>query len=190
MSSELRAQPLAGRTIAIFCDFAFEDLEVMYPKIRLEEEGAKIIIVGGHDKGTKYTGKYGYPIKSDFKIDDVDVSTLDGLVLPGGFAPDYMRRNAGMLKAVVAMVDAGKPVASICHGPWMFCSARRSDGTPVIKGVRATCFTAIKDDLLNAGAIFVDEPVVVDGPIITSRTPADLTPFCHAIIDAVAARAA
>ena len=101
-----------------------------------------------------------------------------------------MRRNEKMLDMVVKMVDVGKPVASICHAPWMLCSARRADGKPIAHGVRLTGFAAIKDDLINAGANFVDEPVVVDGPIITSRTPNDMTPFCHAIIDAVAARGA
>ena len=187
MAASSRPQLLAGKKIIMFCDFSFEDMEVMYPKVRLEEEGAVVTIVGAHDAGMKYTGKYGYPIKSDAKIDTVDASAFDGLVIPGGFSPDYMRRNAKMLAMVVAMADSCKPVASICHGPWMLCSARRADGTPVAKGIKATCFVAIKDDLLNAGATFVDAPVVVDGPFITSRTPADLTPFCHAIIDQLAA---
>ena len=98
-----------------------------------------------------------------------------------------MRRNVKMLEMIVTMAEAGKPVASICHGPWMLCSARMKDGSPVAKGIRATCFIAIKDDLINAGATFVDAPVVVDGPFITSRTPSDLTPFCHAIIDMIVA---
>ena len=115
---------------------------------RLEEEGAKIVVVGAHNAKTKYTGKYGYPMVSDAKIDDVDSSAFDGLVIPGGFAPDYMRRNAKMLKLVVDMIDAGKPVASICHGPWMLCSARRADGKPVVHGVKATGFAAIKGNAL------------------------------------------
>ena len=161
----------------------------MYPKLRLEEEGAAVTVAGGHDAGTKYTGKYGYPCKSDATVSAVDARAYDALLLPGGFAPDYMRRNAKMLELVVAFADAGKPVASICHGPWMLCSARRADGSPVAKGIRATSFVAIKDDLINAGASFVDLPVVVDGPFITSRTPADLTPFVHAMIDAMVAGA-
>ena len=97
-----------------------------------------------------------------------------------------MRRNARMLEILIQMADAGKTVASICHGPWMLCSARRADGAPVAKGLKATCFSAIKDDLINAGATYVDEPVVVDGPFVTSRIPADLVPFVHAIVDAMA----
>ena len=186
MAASSRPRLLAGKSVLIFCDFAFEDMELMYPKIRLEEEGATVVVVGSHEKGTKYTGKHGYPIKSDLSVAEIDHASFDALVLPGGFAPDYMRRSPRMLEITVAMADAGKPVASICHGPWMLCSARRGDGSPLAKGIRATCFVAIKDDLINAGATFVDAPVVVDGPIITSRTPADLTPFVHAIIDQMA----
>lgn len=155
----------------------------MYPKMRLEEEGAKVVVIGAHNKGMKYTGKHGYPLKSDESVNDVDASALNALVIPGGFAPDYLRRSNKMLELIIAMANAGKPVAAVCHGPWMFCSARRPDGKPVIDGRKATGFLAVKDDLINAGAIWVDEPVVVDGPYITSRTPADLVPFCHAIID-------
>ncbi|KAJ1460866.1 protease/amidase [Pelagophyceae sp. CCMP2097] len=178
---------LSGCRVAIFVDFTFEDLEVMYPKIRLEEEGATVLIVGSHAAGMKFTGKHGYPIKSDLCVDDLDVSTIDGLILPGGFAPDYMRRSAPMLKAIVDCVAARKPCAAICHGPWMFCSARAGGGAPVVSGRRCTAFVSIKDDLVNAGGIWVDAPVVVDGPLITSRTPADLTPFCHAFISAILA---
>ena len=182
-------QRLLGKRVAIFVDYAFEDLEVTFPKLRLEEEGAEVLVVGAHPAGTKYTGKYGYPVKSHLAIDDLDVAALDGLVLPGGFAPDYMRRSAGMLRAVVACVEAGKCVAAICHGPWMFCSARHSaTGDPVAKGRRCTAFAAIKDDVVNAGATFVDAAVVVDGPLVSSRTPADLVDFCHAIIAHVASR--
>ena len=182
-----RIPALAGRTVAIFIDFSFEDLEVTYPKVRLEEEGAKVILASSHPAGTKFTGKHGYPLKSDVCVDALDASTLHGLVLPGGFAPDYMRRSQRMLDIIIQVAARGAPVAAICHGPWMLCSARLPDGRPICSGRHCTCFVAIKDDVVNAGAIFVDEPVCVDGPLITSRTPADLTPFLHAIIDAVAA---
>jgi len=179
---------LLGKTVVIFCDFQFEDMEVLYPKMRLEEEGANVLIVGGHPAGMKYTGKYGYPVKSDLSVADLPpVSELDALILPGGFSPDYMRRNAKMLSTVVEMIAAGKPTAAICHGPWMLCSARAEGGPPVIAGKRATSFFAIKDDCVNAGCTWVDEAVVVDGPLITSRTPNDLTPFCHAIISGIIA---
>ena len=172
---------LTGKTIVIFVDFTFEDMEVMYPKMRLEEEGAKIIIAGSHPAGTKYTGKYGYPLKSDITAKDVDFDGVDALILPGGFAPDYMRRDKAMLAAVAAFAENGKPLAAICHGPWMFCSARNNK-VPVISGKHCTSFFAIKDDLINAGAIWTDKAVVVDGNFITSRSPNDLIDFCHAII--------
>ena len=168
----------------MFCDFKFEDLEVMYPKLRLEEEGVQVDIVGVHPKGIKYTGKFGYPIKSDVSIDDFDASKYEGVILPGGFAPDYMRRSKKMLESIVQMFEAGKPVAAICHGPWMMCSARKSNGDPIIKGKRATCFHAVKDDVINAGAKYVaDESCVVDGNLITAQTPADLSAFTRAFLD-------
>ena len=147
---------------------------------RLQEEGAEVIVVGAHPAGQKYTGKYGYPVKSHVNIEEFSSLTVDGLVLPGGFAPDYMRRNKHMLEAITTSIELGKPCAAICHGPWMFCSARFPNGQPVCHQRQCTSFVAIKDDLINAGAQFVDAPVVVDGPLITARTPADLIPFCHA----------
>ena len=109
---------LAGKTIGIFIDFQFEDLEVMYPKIRLEEEGANVVVIGAHPAGMKYAGKHGYPCKSSKGVDEMaaDGADLDGLVLPGGFAPDYMRRSPRMLSIISGMVAAQKPVAAICHG--------------------------------------------------------------------------
>lgn len=172
-------------TVVIFVDFQFEDMEVMYPKIRFEEEGFRVLIVGGHPKGMKYTGKYGYPVVSDMQVDELTVDQVDALVLPGGFAPDYMRRNAKMLSIIVEMNNQKKPIAAICHGPWMLCSARLPDGKPVVNGRQATSFIAIKDDLVNAGAVWSDAAVVIDENLITSRTPADLTPFCRAVISAL-----
>ena len=150
-----------------------------------QEEGAEVIVVGAHPAGQKYTGKYGYPVKSHVNIEEFSSLTVDGLVLPGGFAPDYMRRNKHMLEAITTSIELGKPCAAICHGPWMFCSARFPNGQPVCHQRQCTSFVAIKDDLVNAGAQFVDAPVVVDGPLITARTPADLIPFCHALIEAL-----
>jgi len=146
-------------------------------------------VAGGHPAGMKYTGKFGYPTVSTVMIADVDVSNYDAMIIPGGFAPDHMRRNEHMKAAIVTMLQQGKPVASICHGPWMLCSAKKGDGRPVIDGVRCTSFVSVKDDVENAGGLWVDEPVVVSeacgGHIITSQTPSNLTPFCLAIIDRV-----
>jgi len=174
--------------VAVFIDFAFEDMEVTYPAKRLEEEGAIVVVVGSHAAGTKYTGKYGYPVTSHKTIGDVLPDDFDALVIPGGFSPDYMRRSADMLAFIVGMLDLDRPVAAICHGPWMLCSARLADTSPVCAGKRVTSFVAIKDDLINAGAKWVDEAVVVDGPMITARTPHDLTVFCQAIIRETAVR--
>ena len=179
---------LRGAKVALFIDYQFEDMEVMYPKLRLEEEGASVVVMGAHPAGTKYTGKHGYPVPSDLCVADLDISQFDGILIPGGFAPDYMRRSAHMLSAITTALGAGIPTATICHGPWMLCSARTADGKPVASGRKCTSLAAIKDDLINAGAAWVDEAVVVDGPLITSRTPKDLTPFCHAIIQAIQAR--
>ena len=183
---------LTGRSVAILCDFAFEDMEVMYPKLRLEEEGVKIVVVGIHPAGMKYAGKYGYPIISHKCINDCSADEFAGLVIPGGFAPDYMRRNAAMRSFTTSMLEQGKPVAAICHGPWMLCSARRAaDNSPVAKGHTVTSFVAIKDDMLNAGAQWVDDAVVTsrvnNEVLITARTPNDLIPFCLTIIDALRA---
>eukprot|EP00933_Yihiella_yeosuensis_P055376 TRINITY_DN5412_c2_g1_i1.p1 TRINITY_DN5412_c2_g1~~TRINITY_DN5412_c2_g1_i1.p1 ORF type:complete len:201 (+),score=41.45 TRINITY_DN5412_c2_g1_i1:63-605(+) len=175
------AAPLAGKTVGCLIDFQYEDLEVWFPKLRLEEAGAKVVIVGSHPKGMKYTGKFGYPAVSDKSIGDVDLDEFDALVIPGGFAPDYFRRDQKMKDLVCHMFKKQKPMASICHGPWMFCSAK-IDGKPVISGVRCTCFSAIRDDVENAGGIFEDAAVVIDKKVITSRTPADLVPFVQAII--------
>ena len=114
----------------------------------------QVSVMGAHPAGIKYTG---YPVKSDLCVDNMSttdaVASYDALLIPGGFAPDYTRRNQAMLDLTVAMADAGRVVASICHGPWMLCSARRTDGSPLAKGIRATCFSACKDDLINAGAL-------------------------------------
>ena len=179
-----RTQRLAGLRVALFCDFKFEDMEVLYPKMRLEEEGATVVVVGVHPAGIIYTGKFGYPCKSDLCVTDgFNHEDYHGLILPGGFAPDYMRRSDAMLAAVTNFLKQCKPVCAICHGPWMLCSARDAAGTPVIAGKRATCFSAIKDDLINAGAVYVpDESCVIDGCLITAQTPNDLSAMCCAMI--------
>ena len=188
---------LIGKKIALFCDHKFEDMEVMWPKMRLEEEGAEVVVIGCHPAGTTYNGKFGYPMRSAKSIDDDGVAIAeqwDALVLPGGFAPDYYRRSAKMLTLTTAMAAAAKPIAAICHGPWMLCSARRADGTPLCTGHQVTAFSAIKDDVINAGATWMDQPVVVSAAkiggnteiIVTSRTPNDLVPWVRAIIDLIA----
>jgi len=168
---------LAGNRILLFVDEGYEDLEFWYPKIRLEEEGA-VVDVAGPARAT-YRGKYGYPAAADVGFGDVDTSAYDALVVPGGHAPDRIRRAKTALAIVREMARAHKPIAAICHGPQVLISAG------VLRGKRATCFVSIKDDVMNAGAQYADEEVVVADGVITSRTPADLPAFCRALIAAL-----
>jgi len=169
---------LKGKTVLFFAAPHYEDLELWYPKIRLEEEGAVTVVAGLGEK--TYVGKRGYPVTVDTNVDDVYAEEYDGLVIPGGWAPDVMRRSDKLLRITRAVAEAGKPVAFICHAAWVPVSAG------LLKGRRVTCFQAIKDDVVNAGAEYADEPVVVDGNLISSRTPADLAQFCRALIAALA----
>lgn len=169
---------LQGKSVLMFAAPHYEDLELWYPKIRLEEEGASVAVAGLGEK--TYTGKRGYPVTVDLNVDDVYAEAYDGLVIPGGWAPDAMRRSEKLLRITADIAGAGKPVAFICHAAWVPISAG------LLRGKRATGVRAIKDDVVNAGAEFVDEPVVVDGNLISSRTPADLPHFCRALIAALA----
>ncbi|MBI4420127.1 MAG: type 1 glutamine amidotransferase [Gemmatimonadetes bacterium] len=171
--------PLAGKTILLFAGPLYEDLELWYPKIRLEEEGARTVVAGLGE--SEYRGKNGYPVKVDVAVDTVKAADFDGLVIPGGFAPDRMRRSPKLLQVTRDIFAAGKPVAFICHAGWVPISAK------ILKGKRATSVGAIRDDMENAGCIWSDEPVVVDGNLISSRTPADLPPFVRALLAALGA---
>jgi protease I len=170
---------LQGKTILFFAGPLYEDLELWYPKIRLEEEGARTLVAGTGDK--TYQGKRGYPLTVDTSVDQIDSKDFDGLVIPGGYAPDIMRRSPKLLQLTREIYQAGKPVAFICHAGWVPISAG------IVKGKRGTSVGAIKDDLVNAGMLWEDSPVVVDGNLISSRTPADLPAFCKAIISALSA---
>jgi protease I len=138
----------------------------------------------GTGRATQFKSKHGYPANADLASADARVADFDAVIIPGGYAPDLMRRNADMVRFVHDMDSAGKPVAAICHAGWMIASAK------IVKGRRATCFYSVKDDLIAAGADWVDEPVVVDGNLITSRVPEDLPVFCQAIVKALAPQAA
>ena len=170
---------LEGRTVLFFAGPHYEDLELWYPKIRLEEEGARTVVVGLGEP--VYVGKKGYPVTVDRQVDDILPEVYDGLVIPGGYASDHIRRSEKALAITRAIADAGKPVAFICHAAWVPVSAG------LLKGRKVTCARAIRDDVVNAGAQYLDEPVVVDGNLISSRTPADLPQFCRALIRALAA---
>ena len=165
---------LDGTTVLFFAGPLYEDLELWYPKIRLEEEGVRTVVAGTGER--TYQGKKGYPITVDANVDQLDAADFDGLVIPGGYAPDIMRRSKPLLDLTRHIFDAGKPVAFICHAGWVPISAG------IVRGKRGTSVGAIKDDLVNAGLLWEDSPVVVDGNLISSRTPADLPQFCRALI--------
>ena len=165
---------LNGKRVLFFAAPLYEDLELWYPKIRLEEEGAATVVAGLGDK--TYQGKRGYPVTPDTSVDQVSARDFDALVIPGGYAPDILRRHQKVLDLTREIFQAGKPVAFICHAGWVPISAG------IVKGRRGTSVGAIKDDLVNAGMIWEDSPVVVDGNMITSRTPADLPEFMRALI--------
>jgi protease I len=170
---------LPGKRVGILVERQYEDLELWYPYYRLREAGCVVSLIGP-EEGTIYASKHGYPAKSEMTARDLTSNEFDGLIIPGGFCPDYIRRSEPMLRLVREMNEAEKPIAAICHGPWVLCS------TKALKGRMATGFFAIKDDMVNAGADWVDEEVVVDGHIITSRRPSDLPAFVVAFMKAIA----
>src|SRR6202158_3222965 len=169
---------LSGKRAAILVEQQYQELEVWYPCYRLREAGCKVTLVGP-EAGQTYPSKLGYPARSDKAAKDVSANDFDLIVIPGGFAPDFIRRTEAMIRLVSTMAEQGKVVAAICHGPWVLCS------TQALKGRKATCFFAIKDDVINAGAKYVDAEVIRDGNIITSRKPDDLPAFMQAVIQAV-----
>ena len=173
---------LAGRKIAILAENFYEDLELWYPLLYFRGLGAAVTVVGSGSSGT-YTGKYGYPLTVGRAASQVKAGDFDAVLIPGGYAPDHMRRYPEMVSLVREAFEQGKVVAAICHGPWMLASAH------ILRGKKVTAFFAIKDDLVHAGATYVDQEVMVDGNLITSRKPADLPAFCQAIAEALVGEA-
>jgi protease I len=163
---------------AVLVEQQYQEMEVWYPVYRLREAGCKVTLVGP-EAGQTYPSKLGYPAKSDKAARDVSAADFDLLVIPGGFAPDYLRRYKEILRLTGDMVEQGKLVAAVCHGPAVLCS------TQALKGRKATSFFAIKDDVSNAGASWTDAEVVRDGNLITSRKPDDLPAFMQAILQAL-----
>jgi protease I len=164
---------LKNSRIAILVDQQYQEMEIWYPLYRLREAGAHVVTVGAV-AGATYPSKVGYPCKADASWEDAKASDYDGVIAPGGFAPDFIRRHPKAIQLVRDIHAAGKLTAAICHGPWVLCSAN------VLRGKKATSFFAIKDDVVNAGAIWEDSEVVRDGNIVTSRKPDDLPAFCIA----------
>jgi protease I len=169
---------IKGREVLVLAADLFEDMELLYPVYRLREEGVEVTIAGLTTDDV--TGKKGHgPVKVDTTVGNVGASGFDALVIPGGFAPDKLRRSKAVLALVEAFNAAGKPIAFICHAGWVPISAG------IIKGRRATSVDAIRDDMVNAGADWVDEACVVDGNLISARTPADLGPWMKALLAAI-----
>ena len=169
---------LEGKRVAVLAENSYQELELWYPLLRLREAGAEALVVGTGSADT-YTSKLGYPVQVDVEADQVSAADLDAVVVPGGYAPDLMRRYPAMVDLVREAFEQGKIVAAICHAGWMLVSAG------VLPGRKATCFFSIKDDMINAGATYVDAEVVRDGNLITSRVPSDLPAFCRAIVAAL-----
>lgn len=170
---------LQGKRIAVLAEDQYQVLELWYPLLRFKEAGAEVKVVGPGRADTHNSSR-GYPVKVDLKAVDVSGADFDAVVIPGGYAPDHMRANEDMVRIVREANEHGKVVAAICHAGWMLASAG------ILEGKRATCVRNIKDDIIHAGATYVDEEVVVDGNLITSRTPPDLPAFCREIIRALA----
>ncbi len=173
---------LKGKRIAVLAADLYQEMEVWYPLLRFREDGAETVAVGA-EAGKTYASKKGYPVVADKSIAEVNAKDFDAVVIPGGWAPDTLRQDERMLKFVREMDSAGKVVAAICHAGWVLCSAG------ILRGRKATCFKAIKDDMVHDGAKYVDEEVVVDGNLITSRMPTDLPAFCREIVKALKTQA-
>jgi len=160
--------------IAILVEDSYEDLELWYPYYRLMEEGADVKLIGPEAK--VYQSKHGYPAEADLSAEEAKAGDFQGIIVPGGYAPDKLRRYPKILDLVREVFEKGGIVASICHGPWVLISAN------IMKGKKTTAVISLKDDLVNAGAIYLDKEVVIDNNLITSRTPQDLPVFLPAII--------
>jgi protease I len=167
---------LKGKRIGMLAEDMYNDMELWVPYYRFLEEGAEVKIIGT-GRAKEYKSKLGQSVKVNVDIDQVDESQFDAVVIPGGYAPDKMRLNEKMIRFVADMDQSGKLIAVICHAGWMLASSGAA------KNRRVTCCPSIKDDMINAGAQYMDAPVVVDGHVISSRTPADIPDFCRAIMD-------
>ena len=169
--------PLEGKKVAVFIADLFNEREFLYPYYRMKEAGAEVIVVG--PSKTTFNSEIGMSAKAEKDINEVKAEDFDAVIIPGGYSPDKMRRSKAMVDFVKKMNEQEKIVAAICHGPWMCISA------DILKGKRATSFFSIKVDMMNAGAEWVDEEVVKDDNLITSRNPNDLPAFCRTIISAM-----
>jgi protease I len=169
---------LEGKKVIILVEEMYNEFEFWYPYYRLKEAGADVVVVGS-GSALEYKSKVGLPCKVDISVDKVSATDFHGIIIPGGYAPDHMRRHPAMVDLVTELSESGKVVAAICHAGWMLTSA------DIVKGRTVTSFFAIKDDLVHAGGNWVDQEVVVDDKLITSRKPDDLPAFMKAVIAAL-----
>ena len=172
---------LEGKKVIALVSKDFEDLELWYPLLRLQEEGATVHLVG-EKAGAEYPGKYGVPATADLAFDEVDPADYDGILVPGGWSPDKLRRYDKVMDMVKHMDENRKPIGQICHAGWVLISA------DILKGRKVTSTPGIKDDMMNAGATWVDEAVVTDEHIVSARRPPDLPPYAKAFADLLAER--
>jgi len=167
---------LQDAQVVVLAENQYQELELWYPLLRLREAGCNVFTVAP-SADALYGSKLGYPVKADLAINEVDASQVDAIVIPGGFAPENLRRTPAIVNLVKKVHDQGSLVAAICHAGWMLASAG------LAKDRNVTCVAIIKDDVINAGGKYVDQPVVRDGNLITSRLPGDLPVFCKAIVE-------
>lgn len=164
----------------------FEDIEALYPYYRLKEEGFEVDVVSYPKFGAEIEGKHGYRIRVNKKLEEINVEDYDLLVLPGGRGPERLRVYDEIIDCVVKFIEAGKKIAAICHGPQLLISAEvKKRG--LIRGRRMTCVPTIKDDLIAAGVLWEDKPVVVDGEFITSRIPSDIPYWMREVLRSIRA---
>ncbi len=178
-SVEVNLMPLTGKTVAILAADEYEDLELLYPALRFQEAGATVMMVGRPGCADEVKSKHGYACSVTHRANEVSTAEVDAVICPGGWAPDELRRDEAILALVRGVWEKGGVVASICHGAWVPISAK------IVKGRTMTAYRPVKDDIENAGATFVNQEVVVDGNLISSRWPEDLPAFCRAIIGAL-----
>lgn len=170
---------LQNKKVIALVEEDFEDLEHWYPVYRLREEGAQVDLVGP-EANSVYNGKHGVPTKTDYAFNDIDAANYDGIIIPGGWAPDKLRRYPEVLTFIQEMDKAKKPIGQICHAGWVLVSAN------VLQGKNVTSTSAIKDDMINAGATWVDEEVVIDGHLVSSRSPDDMPAYVKTFADKLA----
>ncbi|WP_026700905.1 type 1 glutamine amidotransferase domain-containing protein [Salibacterium aidingense] len=170
---------LRGKKVIALVEEDFEDLELWVPVMRLREEGATVVLTG-KEQGKTYYGKHGVPVEAEAAFEEINAEEFDGILVPGGWAPDKLRRYDDVIHMVKHMEENKKIIGQICHAGWVLVSA------DILQGKQVTSTPGIKDDLKNAGAVWHDEEVIVDGHVISSRRPPDIPAYCRELVQAFA----